>query len=642
MTPEIVIFLTGASVALSAVILGSYLNISRQSLLGDALSHSLLPGLVLAHLATGELDPTALFFGALLSGLATGYIIEFIGKRFRVREDIAMGITFTAAFSLGVLLLVRYASKSHLDTDCLLFGNLLFVPLEEGFFSGSLLEHVPQTLFQSGIISFLSGFFVIFLHRPFINLLFHENSFKLAGLPGNFLKSLFLTLVSLTIVFGFQAMGALLVFGLFVIPAGIGRVFSKSFLGICLTAFAAVLLSLLVSIKASFAYDLNPSAAWVSLLFAIFLVLFLISKIKTQKKKVAFSALIFSLTIPVAHANQETFEKLWSLPTLYSNPANPLVQEFKIIGRYHGQYYEAENHSAHSNDWEDRRARLGVESKLLNEKIEIKIEAQSSDSFSPLYNGLVDAYLRWNINQQLRVTAGKQRTQLGAYDFLVSSNRLPTFERSQIFNQLRVDRSTSVVAELNQDKWMFQAGAYSNDVDREFGQFGATYAYGAGLGYDFGSLYSLEKLLLRYDYLYSDIESTSNVLNRYTHLHSLTLWLEDNSWRFVTETFVGLRDELTVLGFYLLPSYEVISDTLEVVGRYSLSWSNNDGGVIPQSRYESSVGARRGKQYQAAYAGLQYFIHGDKLKLMTAIEYANLKGGQLDSWTYLLGSRFSF
>lgn len=280
MNSEVIIFLTGFSVAISAVLLGTYLNISRQSLLGDALSHSLLPGLVIAHLATGELDPAALFLGALTSGLATGYVIEFIGKRFRVREDIAMGITFTAAFSLGVVLLVKYASKSHLDTDCLLFGNLLFVPLEEGIFNGAFLSQIPQTLGQSSFISFLSVLFVIFLHRPFMNLLFHENSFKLAQLPGHLLKSIFLTLVSLTIVFGFQAMGALLVFGLFVIPAGIGRIFSQSFWGICLLALIASVGTLFFSIRLSFIYDLNPSAAWVSMLFGVFLLLFSISTLK--------------------------------------------------------------------------------------------------------------------------------------------------------------------------------------------------------------------------------------------------------------------------------------------------------------------------------------------------------------------------
>lgn len=282
MSSEMIIFLTGASVALSAVVLGTYLNISRQSLLGDALSHSLLPGLVIAHLITGDLNPTALFLGALISGLATGYTIEFIGKRFRVREDIAMGITFTAAFSFGVVLLVRYASKSHLDTDCLLFGNILFVPLEEGIFTTPFLRHIPLTLFQSAVVSFLTLFFVFFLHRPFMNLLFHENTFKLSQLPMHLLKSIFLTLVSLTIVFGFQAMGALLVFGLFVIPAGIGRLFSKSFGGICAIAFSSALACLYAAISLSFSLDLNPSAAWISLLFVVFIFLFLVTRLKAK------------------------------------------------------------------------------------------------------------------------------------------------------------------------------------------------------------------------------------------------------------------------------------------------------------------------------------------------------------------------
>ncbi len=284
MSSELIIFLTGAAVCVSAAILGTYLSISKQSLLGDAISHSLLPGLVIAHLVTGELDPAAMFVGALFSGLFTSYLIEFIGKRFRVREDIAMGITFTAAFSLGVILLVRFASKSHLDTDCLLFGNLLFVPLEKGITQTGLLSQIPQTLFQSIIMSGIALCFVFFLHRPFMTLLFHENSFKLANLPGKFLKALFLTLVSLSIVFGFRAMGSLLIFGLFVIPVNIGRIFSKSFWGITLIAIASSLISLFIAEKAAFAYDLNPSAAWIALLFVSYLLLFFLKTFTLTKK----------------------------------------------------------------------------------------------------------------------------------------------------------------------------------------------------------------------------------------------------------------------------------------------------------------------------------------------------------------------
>lgn len=274
MSSELIILLTGAAVSLSAVILGTYLTISRQSLLGDAISHSLLPGLVLAHLMTGELEPTALFLGALFSGLLASYLIEFIGKRFSVREDIAMGITFTTAFSLGVILLVKYANKSHIDTDCLLFGNLLFIPLEETAAKSGFLSHIPQTLFQSVLMSLLSLFFVYLLHRPFMNLLFHENSFKLSNLPGKLLRACFLTLVSLSIVFGFRAMGSLLIFGLLVLPANFGRLFSKSFLGICVIGYAVSTLSLIIAVKSSFDFDLNPSATWVALLFVLYIFFF--------------------------------------------------------------------------------------------------------------------------------------------------------------------------------------------------------------------------------------------------------------------------------------------------------------------------------------------------------------------------------
>ena len=347
------------------------------------------------------------------------------------------------------------------------------------------------------------------------------------------------------------------------------------------------------------------------------------------------------------------FDKVWSLGTLYKNDENPFLQEFKLRGRYHGQYHWLDSDQGNDDGWEDRRSRLGFDAKLFDKKIEVRLDAQSSDEFAPFYNGLVDAYIKWKPSENFALTVGRQKAQIGAFDFLQPSTDYATFERSQIFNQLRVDRATGAVAEGKIGKFTYQAGIYSNDIDLEFGQFDAGLAYGAGVGYDLKHPLDLEKADWRLDYMHSDIETASTVLNRYEHVFSSTLWLKEGRWSFATEAFAGtggIDKDADVIGFLIQPTYDLLLKKLQLVGRYTFSTGDGPDSVIAQSRYEraapSLTGGGRGDQYQAGYLGLQYFIYGDKLKLLGGVEYASLNGGgnggDYEGWTALTGIRFYF
>jgi len=347
----------------------------------------------------------------------------------------------------------------------------------------------------------------------------------------------------------------------------------------------------------------------------------------------------------------KSFCDLWDLATLYKDDENPFIQEFKLRGRYQGQYHWLDSEQGDDNGWEDRRSRFGFDAKLFDKKIEVRLDAQSSDEFDPFYNGLVDAFIKWKPTKELAFTFGRQKPQIGYYDFLQSTNNQPTFERSQIFNQLRVDRVVGALAEYKTGPWFFQSGIYSNDIDLEFGGFDAGVAFGAGVGYDFAEATGLKKSEIRFDYLHSDIQAESTILNRYEDLFSGTLWLKDGPWSLVTEAFFGTGNTPDVGGFFIQPTYDLIPEKLQLVGRYSHSSGDGADSTIAQSRYERLAplltDGGRGETYNAGYLGLQYFICGDKLKLLAGAEYANQdgggdNGGDYDGWTYLTGVRFSF
>lgn len=344
------------------------------------------------------------------------------------------------------------------------------------------------------------------------------------------------------------------------------------------------------------------------------------------------------------------FDKLWSFATLYKNNANPVIQEFKLRGRYHGQYHWLDSDQGEASAWENRRSRIGFDAKFFDRKIELRLDAQGNDAFDPFYDRLVDAYVKWKPTDSFSLTLGKQKPQIGYFDFVQSSNEAPTFERSAIFNQLRVDRATGAVVEGKWNNFSYQAGVYSNDMDREFGSFDGGISYGAGIGYDFKEAVGLKKATVRLDWLHSDIEADlDTVLNRYNDIFSTTLWLQDGRWSFVGEAFLALGEAPDVFGFYLQPTYDLIEKKLQAVGRYSFSTGDGPSSVNLQRRYESEApsltGGGKGETYHAAYLGLQYFIFGDKLKLMAGAEYSRLTGGAgsgYDGFTFLTGVRFSF
>lgn len=364
------------------------------------------------------------------------------------------------------------------------------------------------------------------------------------------------------------------------------------------------------------------------------------------------------------------FDKVWGYAGLYKDDLNPILQEFKLRGRYHGQYWDVDADQGSQSNWEDRRSRFGFDAKLFDKKIEVRADFQSNDQFADFYDGLVDAYIRWKPSSSLSITAGKTKPLLGQFDWLESTNSQPTFERSQIFNQLGVNRATGLTAEGTKDELSWRAGVYSNSTpsttggsgsfgDGEFGDFNGGLSYTLGAGYDFKHLLDLEKADFRLDWLHSERDADDLVLNKYDDIVSSTFWIKEGYASVVFEAYYASgADHVTpgkqskwdgsnVFGFFIQPTYDLIPKKLQLVGRYSYANSEGPEGVVGQSRYERKVASNKGvgHVYHSLYGGAQYFIYGDKLKLMAGAEWATIendKGDSYDGLTLLTGIRLSF
>lgn len=131
LSQTVLVAAVGLIVALSSALVGSYLVLRRMSMLGDAISHSALPGIVIAFLVSGSRDSLALTIGALLAGIVTTVLIEFIHRKSIVKVESAIGIVFSMLFALGVILL-ELAPHTDLDPDCVLFGQLEYLGVHSG------------------------------------------------------------------------------------------------------------------------------------------------------------------------------------------------------------------------------------------------------------------------------------------------------------------------------------------------------------------------------------------------------------------------------------------------------------------------------------------------------------------------------
>ena len=343
------------------------------------------------------------------------------------------------------------------------------------------------------------------------------------------------------------------------------------------------------------------------------------------------------------------FDDIWRLATLYKDERNPVLQEFKLRGRYNGQYHWLDSDQGNTHDWENRRSRFGFDARLF-QQVELRLDAQSSAEFDPFYAGLVDAYIKWSPSENFHITVGKQMPKIAAFDWLSPLITQQTFERSQMFNQLKIDRVPGLVVEGKSGNVSYQAGVYSNDVDNELGGFDGGYSFGGGIGYDLKSSMGLEKAEWRLDYLHSDAEECDELFSTYDNIFTTTLSLKDGRWGLGAEVFLASGNSPDAFGFLIQPSWDIVRKKLQIVARYSLSTGDGPDSVLAQRRYERSApnlsGGGKGDFYNAAYLGLQYFIYGDRLKLLAGAEYAHLNGGgnggSYDGVTYLAGVRLGF
>lgn len=186
-------------VGIICAIVGSYLMVQRLALLGDAISHSVLPGLAIAFMIGADI-----FVGAFIAGVLSTLIIALIRTRSPIKEDAAMGIVFSAFFALGITLITIIQKDNKIDLNHFLFGNILGVTASE----------VRNTAIISAVVVTV----VVLLYKELLFYTFDPLGAQAAGLPVNLLNFGLMVLIALTIVASLTAVGVILVLALLITP----------------------------------------------------------------------------------------------------------------------------------------------------------------------------------------------------------------------------------------------------------------------------------------------------------------------------------------------------------------------------------------------------------------------------------------
>lgn len=344
------------------------------------------------------------------------------------------------------------------------------------------------------------------------------------------------------------------------------------------------------------------------------------------------------------------FDQIWSLPKLYLNEDAKLIQELSLIGRYHGQLWGVDSSQGDIGDGENRRVWAGARLRFLDDfslvgNFDLDPRTGSQPARGRDYVDIIN--LSWKHGDQFQFVLGHQKPGF-TWEYDLSSNRILTLERSLLVNQIVPEKSTGFMFEQKIDRAHYRLAGYSG---QPLGKDFSDPFFQLALGYDLSGIGGVEDMNLQLYYLHNT-SGKSETAKQYRNAVSTSFELADGRNAFVSQFMIadGIGDRPDVWGLTLMPAHFLVEDRLQVVARYQFANSDGIDGLQVQNRYERQVpkltGEGRGDRYHAGYLGLNWYLYGNRLKVMTGVEYSDMRGGDnggdFDGWTGFAGIRLFF
>lgn len=268
--PFIWIFLMGFLVTAACGFLGTFIVWRRMALVGDAIAHSVLPGLVIAFLLSQSRDTVPMFLGAVGAGILTTALIEIIHQKSRIKTDAALGIVFTTLFAIGIVLVSLYGDNVDLDTDCVLYGEIEHVTLEPLVSVFGLFE-APGSVLRMSVVALLVVGLVILFYRPLVVSSFDPGLARSMGMNPAVMHHALMALLAIVVVSSFEAVGAVLVIAMLIFPGTTASLLSDRLPVILGLTLVIALIGSLLGMHTALWLDVSTAGAISTVIFGMFL-----------------------------------------------------------------------------------------------------------------------------------------------------------------------------------------------------------------------------------------------------------------------------------------------------------------------------------------------------------------------------------
>ncbi len=337
------------------------------------------------------------------------------------------------------------------------------------------------------------------------------------------------------------------------------------------------------------------------------------------------------------------YERLMSAAVLYQNEANPWVLQLALVGQLQLQYARGSDDSGNFGTgdlpadatWsniEVRRFRLGMKGRLFRKLFFLNLTDLYPDLSPRIYKRIPETYLTWMHSEAFNISAGKCELKFNR-EQEYSSREFPVFERTALGNMFYGGELTGawLCGENVAGGWLYFLGAYSNERRDEWTRFDGGAIVLSKIGYDYARQCGLDFARI--------------------HSHEDIPWLLVGGGLGFTAEFMwgeGANGQSDAGGLSTMTTW-AITTKLELINVLELAASRDEKGIVLPSRYEAlapGAGDKMGDGYFACYSGLNYYIDGHRLKLMSGAKYSQLEGGpgggDFDGWTWLAGLRMAF
>lgn len=271
--PQLEIQLIAAIVAVACAIPGVFLVLRKMALISDAISHSILPGIVIGFFITQDLNSPLLILFAALTGVITVIFVEVIQKTGLVKEDTAIGLVFPTMFSIGVILIAKNANDIHLDVDAVLLGELAFAPFDRMLISG--MDMGPKSLWVMGGVLLVSITLLILFFKELKVSTFDVGLSSALGFSPVVLHYGLMSVSSVTIVGAFDAVGAILVVALMIAPAATAYLLTNDLKRMLVLSVVFGVFSAIAGYWLAHLLDASISGSMTTVLGIVFLLVYL-------------------------------------------------------------------------------------------------------------------------------------------------------------------------------------------------------------------------------------------------------------------------------------------------------------------------------------------------------------------------------